>query len=827
MSPNPITGHTVAAGQGGNVPQSYHPQTAHPIQNQHQKAYEAAYAHAVQQQQAPNQQTPYVFINQVTANVNVHHGPVSNGSQHHPGGTKDTGNNSGAGANQQLQMQHSPGMAVIPTPSAVPGPPSLQNTQPTGIHPIHMQTGQMGSASGLVPQSMNQPPPLQTNVASSLAASGITHPTGTGLLPSIIPNTFQIPHQMAAGPIASRSGSVQPQQQVSAHPNPATMLSMQQLQHMYGYPIFFNPNVQVNPYAHSSALHGIPHPQLAQVHPAQVAQMAQFHQAQMVQQNANQRQGIPPLQSHPTILRNPLSPPAMQQGANPTAIPISQAHQTISGGGAYTNQRSVIQPISTTAQLGASHNATSQHTVPRRMMPSNNSSPHLQTQLNPQAPFFPPQPAAKASLPASVVATSVNTPNSVYAEPSHQYNTPQEKLSEITQKIKSSSVTSVPSGDINIGNVINNIDVHDGQNNVVNEYEQDILEKPSSNDEFSQQGEEEGLAFGTVDLKSLVPHGDVNAFECDNTGIQYFEKADNSSEQINAQEGPDKQDAHVEICNEKDSTSKEKLTDEMNTEPVEEKTFDENDKQKSIESGSEVPNPTSNVTPDIPAKKSWASLFKSDPGAVPASEVKPIARIEPYKDIEKEIEDTISVKTQINEGDMAFNGKDVEMGNYLKDYSLNHRAPSIKPRGLSNRSNWCFVNAILQALVACPPFYNLMKSLPKDLLVMPPERVNPSVKILRAVYYFFAEFSPLDNFPKLNRSNKNKKNEDLPLGKILEPTTIYNFLLELDSDTFKVIEGRQEDAEEFLTFLLNGLNDEMIALLKLMEQQEREKSNER
>ena len=105
-------------------------------------------------------------------------------------------------------------------------------------------------------------------------------------------------------------------------------------------------------------------------------------------------------------------------------------------------------------------------------------------------------------------------------------------------------------------------------------------------------------------------------------------------------------------------------------------------------------------------------------------------------------------------------------------------------------------------------------------------QTNPSVKILRAVYYFFAEFSPLETFPKLNRA-KNKKNEDLPLGKILEPTTIYNFLLELDSDTFKVIEGRQEDAEEFLSFLLNGLNDEMIALLKLVEQQERDQHNER
>ena len=32
----------------------------------------------------------------------------------------------------------------------------------------------------------------------------------------------------------------------------------------------------------------------------------------------------------------------------------------------------------------------------------------------------------------------------------------------------------------------------------------------------------------------------------------------------------------------------------------------------------------------------------------------------------------------------------------------------------------------------------------------------------------------------------------------------------------QVIEGRQEDAEEFLSFLLNGLNDEMIAILKLL-----------
>jgi len=170
--------------------------------------------------------------------------------------------------------------------------------------------------------------------------------------------------------------------------------------------------------------------------------------------------------------------------------------------------------------------------------------------------------------------------------------------------------------------------------------------------------------------------------------------------------------------------------------------------------------------------------------------------------------------------------RDMELADMLKSYQLNHRASVIKPRGLSNRSNWCFVNAILQALLACPPFYNLMKSVPKDLLYgadtsagVEHQGGGTNMKILAAVHSFFAEFAPLENFPKLN--NKRRKNGGLPQGQILEPASIYNYLLNSLSptDTFKVIEGRQEDAEEFLTFLLNGLNDEMVALFKSVDKQ--------
>lgn len=48
---------------------------------------------------------------------------------------------------------------------------------------------------------------------------------------------------------------------------------------------------------------------------------------------------------------------------------------------------------------------------------------------------------------------------------------------------------------------------------------------------------------------------------------------------------------------------------------------------------------------------------------------------------------------------------------FLSAYQIENNSISILPRGLINRSNYCYINAILQALVACPPFYHLMRAI--------------------------------------------------------------------------------------------------------------------
>ncbi|KAK7869965.1 hypothetical protein R5R35_013739 [Gryllus longicercus] len=249
-------------------------------------------------------------------------------------------------------------------------------------------------------------------------------------------------------------------------------------------------------------------------------------------------------------------------------------------------------------------------------------------------------------------------------------------------------------------------------------------------------------------------------------------------------------------------------------------------------------------------EKTWASLFdKSSGSGLPSDGAmiiatgiapgtaasKPLAAVRPFQnavtvsgagDMTRKTSDAASVTgdaskhfPQLGQSDlpapsMANDPHLYRLGEFLSKYQLDHKAISLQPRGLTNRSNWCYINSTLQALLACPPFYNLMKS-----LSMPLRRSGKSsTPIIDSMVEFVNEFSPLSPVSRVNRKEKAQRKDDtieVQVGAAFEPNYIYKMLSNIQSDTFKV-EGRQEDAEEFFSCLLNALNDEMLELIKLV-----------
>ncbi|XP_047535105.1 proline-rich extensin-like protein EPR1 isoform X1 [Vanessa atalanta] len=164
------------------------------------------------------------------------------------------------------------------------------------------------------------------------------------------------------------------------------------------------------------------------------------------------------------------------------------------------------------------------------------------------------------------------------------------------------------------------------------------------------------------------------------------------------------------------------------------------------------------------------------------------------------------------------------MGEFLSKYQLENRPVSLLPRGLTNRSNYCYVNAILQALIACPPFYNMLKALPYQT-----RRGKSSTPVIDSMVELCYEFSPLASAARRGRGEAGPSGAGapaVPAGPPLDGSAGLRVLRALRPFPGSQ-EGRQEDAEEFLGCLLNSLNDEMLELIKLVEPEEPKDSNGR
>ncbi|PHU03112.1 Ubiquitin carboxyl-terminal hydrolase 24 [Capsicum chinense] len=159
----------------------------------------------------------------------------------------------------------------------------------------------------------------------------------------------------------------------------------------------------------------------------------------------------------------------------------------------------------------------------------------------------------------------------------------------------------------------------------------------------------------------------------------------------------------------------------------------------------------------------------------------------------------------------------VNLANQLKNYNLvNGKHNSLKatngssvvfgsllPRGLVNLGNLCFLNATLQALLSCSPFVHLLQELKtRDIS----EAGYPT---LHAFVQFISEFGIF-----IDSSMKKTETVVPEIGLPFRPLMFESVLKNFTPDVADSLTGRprQEDAQEFLSFLMHQMHDELLRL---------------
>ncbi|CAL1394540.1 unnamed protein product [Linum trigynum] len=125
---------------------------------------------------------------------------------------------------------------------------------------------------------------------------------------------------------------------------------------------------------------------------------------------------------------------------------------------------------------------------------------------------------------------------------------------------------------------------------------------------------------------------------------------------------------------------------------------------------------------------------------------------------------------------------------------------NLLPHGLVNSGNLCFLNATLQALLSCSPFTQLLQEL----------RIRDIAKVGFPTLTALTELISKFDMP----SNTNDKKSVLETGRPFRPAMFEAVLKHFTPDVPSSISGRprQEDAQEFLSFILDQIHVELLKL---------------
>ncbi|KAJ5584161.1 uncharacterized protein N7459_003961 [Penicillium hispanicum] len=185
------------------------------------------------------------------------------------------------------------------------------------------------------------------------------------------------------------------------------------------------------------------------------------------------------------------------------------------------------------------------------------------------------------------------------------------------------------------------------------------------------------------------------------------------------------------------------------------------------------------------APKSWAELLRSKAAAKPSGASAPTESSPMIAQKSESLADVLS-----------------SLGEDVTQYS--DKIAFLEPRGLVNTGNMCYMNSVLQILVSCVPFHQFLDYVGRRAA----HSFHSDVPLIDAMIMFMREFRVIDAATSEEQLKlRLKPNELEQYGEAFVPEFVYEMIRQLPR--FRDMRrGHQQDAQEFLGFLLEELHEE-------------------